>query len=285
MLGNNEILGLLDGIRINKTNKVAIYTALTNTYDQIYAPKVNPSNLDYYLFTDNIRDLETNIWNVKKINFQYRDPRRLAKLFKIFPHHLFPNYDYSIWVDASIEILNDLNDLINEYLKNNEDFISFFKHPKRTCIYEEKKYLVSLGYDNKTVLEKQVNRYRDIGYPSQNGLIAGGVIIRKHNHRDCKIMMYNWWKEIDQYSSRDQLSFNFICWKNNHKYVVINMNQHDNYYFIIHPHPRLMFYDDKGSVIINFHVLKSTMMHIITSTKIYRKYLRKIYLFLKSKIL
>ena len=63
------------------------------------------------------------------------------------------------------------------------------------------------------------------------------------------------------------------------------MNQHDNYYFIIHPHPRLMFYDDKGSVIINFHVLKSTMMHIITSTKIYRKYLRKIYLFLKSKIL
>ena len=121
MLGNNEILGLLDGIRINKTNKVAIYTALTNTYDQIYAPKVNPSNLDYYLFTDNIRDLETNIWNVKKINFQYRDPRRLAKLFKIFPHHLFPNYDYSIWVDASIEILNDLNDLINEYLKNNED--------------------------------------------------------------------------------------------------------------------------------------------------------------------
>lgn len=285
MLGKNEISGLLGGLRTNKTNKVAIYTAQTNTYDQIYLPKVKPSNLDYYLFTDNTGDIETEIWNVKKINFQYRDPRRLAKLFKIFPHHLFPNYDYSIWVDASIEIINDFNDLINNYLNKNENFISFFEHSKRSCIYEEKKYLVSYGYDNKTVLEKQVNRYKEMGYPSQNGLIAGGVIIRKHNQQDCKKMMYNWWEEIDQYSSRDQLSFNFICWKNNLKYVVINKNQHDNEYFRIHPHHRLMFYDDNGSVIINLNSLKAKFVHFITSTKIYRKYLRKIYLLLKSKFL
>ena len=37
----------------------------------------------------------------------------------------------------------------------------------------------------------------DSGYPEDNGLITGGVILRKHNEKDCIEVMEDWWKRLD----------------------------------------------------------------------------------------
>ena len=38
-------------------------------------------------------------------------------------------------------------------------------------------------------------------------------MVRKHNKKDCIELMEKWWNEINNYSHRDQLSFNYIVWK------------------------------------------------------------------------
>lgn len=283
MFNQTEILKEVKKLSINTENKIAVYTAVTNSYDKIWEPTIKSKNIDYFLFTDNAETKKSTSWNIKKINFEYRDPRRLAKIFKILPHFLFVNYRYSIWVDANVEILDNLEDLINIYLEKSNNFISFFNHPKRSCIYDEAKNLLSFGYGDKNMVSNQINHYKSLNYPKNNGLIVGRFIIRKHNNEDCKKLMEKWWKEIDSNSSRDQLSFNFSSWQLGYNYEVININHYDNNYFKIHPHPRIKFYNEKGVQIFNINILKGIFIHFITSKSFYTKFFRKYYFLFKSK--
>jgi hypothetical protein len=274
-----KIDDLLSSSRIDNQNKIAVYTAVTSSYDKINKPIFIDKNIDYYLFTDNVNSKE-NIWNISNIKFKYRDPRRLAKLFKVFPHLLFPNYEYSIWLDANFKITGDLSSLVNNNMKNS--YLGFVKHPKRLCIYDESDYILSLGYDNNQKVENQIKKYLKNGYPKNNGLIAGGFIIRRHHNKKCIELMEKWWDEIDSYSSRDQLSFNYVSWRKKYDYHVFNIDMYNNDYFEMKSHPSIKFYDNNGKRIITFKLIKAILLHYISSKKLYKKFLRKYYLLLKS---
>jgi hypothetical protein len=43
--------------------------------------------------------------------------------------------------------------------------------------------------------------------------------------------MEDWWTEIKYGSRRDQLSFNYVAWKNNLKFNYIEGDSRDNKYF------------------------------------------------------
>lgn len=265
-----------------KINKIAIYTALTNSYDKIHEPLQKTSDADFYFFYDSINPPNNSTWNFIKINFKHRDPRRLAKIFKLFPHVLFPNYKYSIWVDASIEIKKDLSQLVEGQSKN--QLIKFFKHPKRDCIYEEFKYVESLGYEDDKILAKQKKKYLNDRYPPKNGLVAGGIIIRKHNDRECVQLMEYWWSQIEQFSGRDQLSFCYSSWLKGIQYSTLDLNQHKNEFFQIYPHNRYIFYNSNGEIKITLRIIRSMLIYLISSTKLYKNYLREPYLKLKKMI-
>ena len=280
-----DYVNKLYNMRNNKSNKISVYTAVTNEYDDIKPPQYINKNIDYYLFTDRLGNEKLNVnsvWHINQIEFDYRDSRRLAKIFKIFPHILFPNYKYSIWVDGNIQIMGDLEEIIDGYFSKSENYISFFKHSKRSCIYDEAQYCIKRGVDNDNVINKQVLNYKRDNYPFNNGLIWGGMIFRNHNDKHCKILMDKWWSEIDNYSSRDQLSFNYVCWKYDNSFTPINFDQNENKYFNIQPHPRLHFYSGNESIVVNMKVLKTKFIHFIVSSAIYSKYIRKSYLKLRK---
>ena len=65
-------------------------------------------------------------------------------------------------------------------------------------------------------------RYKKEKYPDNNGLIESCLIIRKHNVKECINIMNKWYEEIKLNSHRDQLSFNYIAWKNNIKIKYIS---------------------------------------------------------------
>lgn len=60
---------------------------------------------------------------------------RLARRVKILRHEYLAEYDYSIWVDGSCEIIGDLGEYIDFY-KRNEPMLNF-NHHGNDCIYEE----------------------------------------------------------------------------------------------------------------------------------------------------
>lgn len=75
-------------------------------------------------------------------------------------------------------------------------------------------------------------------YPENNGLISTGVILRRHNDPKIIETMDAWWNEVENFSKRDQMSFNYIAWKYNTPFSILDDYIRDNKYFKwrIHDH-------------------------------------------------
>ena len=175
---------------------------------------------------------------------------RNAKRFKVLPHRYLQDYEYSIFIDGNMKVVGNIDELIDKYLSDAN--VAFYSHNNnsldaRNCAYEEAKTIFSLGErnmkatpergmlnykDNPKIIKKQIDRYVDEGFPPNNGLITGMVILRRHNESDCIKAMEDWWTEIKYGSKRDQLSFNYVAWKNNLKFNYMDGDSRNNDYFI-----------------------------------------------------
>ena len=82
------------------------------------------------------------------------------------------------------------------------------KHPQRDCVYLEAQACKYLKKDTSQFIDPQIQRYRAEGYPTHNGMVATGVLARKHTPRVLEFCNA-WWQELDKSSHRDQLSFNY----------------------------------------------------------------------------
>lgn len=175
-----------------------IYTAITGGYEK-------PRN-DILVLTDD----------------PFKDPRRSSRMHKCLP----PKAEYSLWLDGNTSLKVSLDYLISEYLKNCD--ICVFKHPIRDCIYQEAKACQELKLDAWDVIEEQVNRYRAEGYPEHNGLAATTYVLRRHTPQ-IEALNNMWWAEICKGSKRDQLSFDYCCWKLGIKYNTFSETHKDNF--------------------------------------------------------
>ena len=175
----------------------------------------------------------------------YTDNTRNAKRFKILPHRYLQDYEYSIFVDGNVKVIGNIDELVNKYLSNRN--AAFYDHnqgpvyDKRNCIYEEAKaikWLYEINQspnkvpkDNLDIIQRQMDKYKDIGFPKNLGLVYGGVILRRHNEKDCIKVMEDWWTEIKHGSERDLLSFNYAAWKNKFKFNHIDGDARESKYF------------------------------------------------------
>lgn len=219
--------------------KKVIYTTIFGGYDNLVEPHFVPDGWDFVCFTDD--DIESDVWNIVKVKTFYNDNTRNAKQFKVLPHRHLSEYDYSIFIDGNMTIRNNPDELIKNYL--NTSNIAFFDHNKnlldpRDCIYKEAEVIFEFGKrngnykDNPVLIRNQIQKYFDKGYPKNNGLITGMVILRRHNEKDCIRAMEDWWTEIKYNSRRDQLSFNYVAWKNNTNFNYLPGDSRDNKWFV-----------------------------------------------------
>lgn len=216
--------------------KIVVYTAITGNYDQLVEPLYKSDEFDYVCFTDNKR-MKSDFWKIVRFRSIRYDLTRQARWVKILPHKFFQGYEYSIWVDANIRIVGNLKELIDTYLANTS--LAFYRHSDgRTCIYQEAEACIKRKKDDKQVILNQAARYRLLNYPENNGLISSGVILRRHMDRKIIRTMKDWWSEVENYSKRDQMSFNYVAWKNRTEFSIIDDYIRDNPYFKwrIHDH-------------------------------------------------
>lgn len=199
-------------------NKIIIYTAISNGYDKVKNPSFVSPNCDYICFSDT--NIQSDIWEMKKFpeKIDQLDQVRKCRYLKINPHEIFPEYEYSIWIDGNIDIVEDVNNLISLHMTNRQEVFVTFKHPERNCIFQEGKECINQKKDDPLLINNQLKKYQEDLMPANNGLVESNVIIRKHNDKSVIGVSASWWKEIDSESRRDQLSFNYVAWKNNFKY-------------------------------------------------------------------
>jgi len=223
--------------------KIAIYTSIFGGYDDLIDDQYQMDGVDYICFTD--RDLESETWKVIKSTPIYNEPNRNAKKYKILPHRYLKDYDYSIWIDGNIKVISDIRALCNGDSYKVYDHMQVFD--KRNCIYDEAQAILNFGKinsertpergiknwkDNPKLIVDQMNRYISEGYPKNNGLATNPIIVRNHNDSDVIAVMEDWWSEIKYNSKRDQLSFNYIVWKNQFNFVYLQGDSRNNEYFV-----------------------------------------------------
>ena len=239
-------------------SKVIVYSCITGKHDDATKSLLSSlapieQDVSYILYTDQI------IKNAVKISqdcSQYQAPkgnivwqikplvwvhplckRRTARFCKINPH-IFCTEDitHTIWLDGT-QIIKENVKLVESmlpFLKDN--FISTFKHPERICIYQELNACIKWKKDNKALMQKQIARYREEGYPAYNELVETACLLRKQGEIAAEFNK-NWWAEIDHNSYRDQLSFNYVAWKYKQKYGLIPGRRDKSNFFhhVLHP--------------------------------------------------
>ena len=213
--------------------RVVVYTAVTGEYDEPIIPSYVNKDFDYICFTDNPQ-LKSDFWTIKLMEEEDIDNIRRVRKYKILPHKYLSEYDYSIWIDTNFEITANLEDYIHKYSKENK--LLAIKHEFRDCIYQEAETCINSNKDSSDVITKQIDEYKKEGYPEHNGLIASGILFRNHNDKQVIKVMQDWYNQLENYSYRDQLSFNYSCYKNNFTYDEAKIFYLKNPYFQRHDH-------------------------------------------------
>ena len=141
------------------------------------------------------------------------------RYFKMLGINKFADYDYSIYVDANIEIYGDLR-TITKYTKITSG-VAMFNHSSRGCIYKEAIACKIQKKGDNSKIDKQLKEYEKAGMPRDFGMCECSIIVKDLRNDFSSKLMSLWWEDfINRRSYRDQISFPYIVWENG-----LTMNQ------------------------------------------------------------
>lgn len=229
---------------ISDRERIVIYTVLFGNYDSVKEPLFITPNCDYYIITDQEINNDT-IWKKYPLNKFKRTIQNFsnlekARFFKLHPHLLFPEYRYSMFIDANIRMVTDMRPVFSQLGAN---VIAIHNQPGRDCAYQEATEVIVIGKADSTQVIKQMKCYKKEGFPQHYGLFRTCVVVRKHNDLTCKKLMLLWWKDLKKFTKRDQLSFTHALWELN-----LNKNAVSNLGFDLRTNPRFIEYIHKQRI-------------------------------------
>lgn len=199
---------------VNPDERIAVYTVLFGNYDALKNPLFVSEQCDYFVLTNqDIKD--QSVW--KKYDLSNFDEEtknfsnlEKARYFKLHPHVLFPEYKYSIFIDANIQTVTDLVPIVEQL---GDNFIGIHSQPGRDCVYQEATEILVIKKAPKDQVMPQIKAYKKEGFPEHYGLFRTCVVVREHMNPQCIRLMDLWWENINKYSKRDQLSFTYCLWR------------------------------------------------------------------------
>jgi len=195
--------------------RIVVYTCIIGDYDSFVEPEYVSDECDYFLISDKKPSSNTIykwIDAEEVIPKEIRDNSRRNRYCKINPHILFSDYEYSIYHDGSFVARGNLGKLLDCIGTSG---IALCKHPNEPAnVFEEAAIVLACKKDNADTVLSQMERYINENIPLQNQLYAGGLLVRRHNKKRCRLIMQEWWKEVFVHSYRDQLSLPYVLWKN-----------------------------------------------------------------------
>lgn len=195
--------------------KKVIYTVLVGNYDQLKQPSVVDDTFDYLCFSNDIKEKRVGVWVIRGIDYQNKDKTRISRYAKLLPHRVLSEYDYSLYIDANIQITgSELYQVINSKIEEGA-LICQVPNIFRDCIYKD----IEIAYRRRKVdfygAKRQYRHLKAEQFPEHYGLLENNVILRKHNDPQVVEISEAWWKEYCEYTHRDQFCLMFVYWKQN----------------------------------------------------------------------
>ncbi|WOH02982.1 hypothetical protein DCAR_0522372 [Daucus carota subsp. sativus] len=227
-------IDVADLSELEKFHKVIVASAIFGNYDIIQQPKdiskTAKENIPFYMFIDEETEAflknssvlgsrkRVGIWRIIVVrNIPYTDARRNGKVPKLLLHRLFPNVQYSLWIDGKLQLVADPYQILERFLWRQNASFAISRHYSRFDVFEEAEANKAAGkYDNASIdyqidfyKQEGLTPYSDAKLPLTSDVPEGCVIIREHipvtNLFSCL-----WFNEVDRFTSRDQLSFSTV---------------------------------------------------------------------------
>jgi len=202
---------LLNDYLIYKSTRKAkfiIYTAISGNFDDLIQHTYVCKDADYVCYTDRIIAY-SGIWEIRPLEARGLDRVRSAKYYKLFPQDLFPDAQYSFWIDGNIDVVNNrLEQRVNELIDSGTH-ISANIHFERQCAYDEAQVCLFAKLDDVALILSEIQYLEAQKFPRGLGLFEMNMIFRQHHQPGNKQLMQSWWDMILKFSKRDQISFTY----------------------------------------------------------------------------
>ena len=219
-----------------KNKKIAVYTAVTGSFENFVAHPVIDEDIDYYCISD-CEMLLPQPYQLIHSKYIDNNPRKTARHAKLHPHFYFSDYDYVIWVDANIIALHGFQDVLINHIKSNKP-LSLIQHPVRESPFKEAEECINIKADDPAILKEQISYYKEQKLENK-GLIETNIIIASLQEKKTLDFYTHWWSQIEQYSIRDQVSVNFALNTSGatyHPLFSIGKSARDDYNFMLFSH-------------------------------------------------
>ncbi len=194
--------------------KKVIYTCLFGNYDILLQPLVVDDSFDYVCFSNDFEEKKNGVWEIRKLSVsQKHGSSWMSRYAKIQPHRVLQEYDFSVYIDANIQIIDSsFYDIINKRIEEGH-LVNQVPHLISNCIYDEIRKTYFAGRVSWKEAKLHYRHLMNNNFPEQYGLFENNIILRKHNDKSVVVISEAWWNEYINYSKRDQFSLMYVYWK------------------------------------------------------------------------
>lgn len=184
---------------------IYVFTSIVNGWDNLRPPCIPQDDGVRFICYTNIPNLpKVTPWEYRPV-YPVGEACRTARVPKILPHLMLPeDAEYSIYHDGNFQLRLEPQQIIKDLLADH-DWASY-EHPCRKCIYEEAAILLREKIGTTELVQAEISRYREQGFPEGLGLWANGLLVRRHTEA-VEALNERWWKLYSEGCERDQLSF------------------------------------------------------------------------------
>lgn len=181
---------------------LTVYTAIYGGRDRLKPPLFTHPEVRHLCFTDDPGNKTDGVETVVAPATS-GSPALAAKF-----HKLHPPAENSLWIDGSYQLIGDPRPVFDRV-----SHVGLGRHGERSCAFSEAAVCARHRLDDRSVIARQMERYRQLGFPSDWGLWEGGLIFRRGGLESVQKWQSLWWSEIRSGSRRDQLSLPYSLWK------------------------------------------------------------------------
>lgn len=229
--------------------RLVIYTCITGAYDTLLEPlAVNP-DAEYVCFTD--ADIKRQVWKVRPIVHREKNALMTARWHKLNPYLLFPDYEYSLWVDGNVIPASEGLYTCLDDLMSRKSLWAGIRHPQRDDLYEEAYRILANGRESVFKLMRICAFLSKESMPRHWGLMETNVMLRAHNRPEVVNVDGLWCHLLEKYTHRDQMLQTYCLWKTglSAEYLLpkgYSARNHDYFLYVNHDKPYVKDKSIKG---------------------------------------
>lgn len=188
------------------------YTSVFGDYEPIWPPHQPDSAVDYVLVSDTTTPVRGFTHHgVDPSSFE--TPRLANRFQKMRFHEGLPADHLSVYIDANIRPVASLLPLLESFDTSGAD-IGLYRHYSRHSVRSEAKACVKRNkVEHPEAVEPELSFYDSEGFPDEDGLWEGSIIVKRHDSTRLDTAMAEWWELYSRFQTRDQFSLPYIIWK------------------------------------------------------------------------